>query len=48
MKKNLNDNDILKFFQGLKPKKRTSKEITMDYIDGKINFKQYCEQMKEV
>ena len=42
------DNDILKFFQGLQPKKRTFKEITQDYIDGKINVRQYFEQMNEV
>lgn len=46
MQKNLNDNDILKFFQGLK-RKRTADQITRDYIHGYISRDEFFEQMKE-
>lgn len=45
MQKNLNDNDILKFFQGLQPP--TKAEITQKYIDGKITKEEFMKQMEK-
>jgi len=45
MQKNLNDNDILKFFQGLQLP--TKAEITQKYIEGRITKEEFLKQMKE-
>lgn len=46
MQKNLNDNDILKFFQGFKYRP-TKTEITQKYIEGRITKEEFLKQMKE-
>lgn len=45
MQKNLNDNDILKFFQGLQSPTKT--ENTQKYIEGRITKDEFLKQMKE-
>lgn len=44
--KNLNDNDILKFFQGFKYRP-TKTEIIQKYIEGRITKEEFIKQMKE-
>lgn len=44
--KNLNDNDILKFFQGFKYRP-TKAEITQKYIEGRITKEEFMEQMEK-
>lgn len=45
MQKNLNDNDILKFFQGFKYRP-TKAEIIKKYIEGRITKEEFIKQME--